>query len=781
MNIQEQLSQLQLPEQESDIAKQLLYNVQTNQAVVGLFGSFSVGKSELLNKLLGREGILPTHTNETTAIVTRIVYGSEDRIELIYHDGHVEEISMEQLRDYGTGGSVEQINKIMITLSSPEWLQQIEFIDTPGRNTKYSAHIEASKQAIIEADAAIYVLPWQGLTLEDIVYLKDLVLYQPNLYFVLNKVDRIEEEQGQSIEEVRQKVENEIFDQLEKKFPVYALSAKTGYNFDQFKEQFIPELVNNITEIKNTRFTHALDQFILSHEKSLQNELNILKLASAKDHEALDDEIRKIEVEQSKLQDQIKRKLVNTKGLLNAVQSEVNDVIANYLLETKHKLVGKLQDKSTLTHSLEDINTMIETELLSTRNKIYTRFEEKIGQVTSDRNLYQLSKLEGTEVQFQYNEPTYDDLQARYEERIVEITEQYQAKKNRLQLLVSEGNQDSASEMEQINQALIELEAQLQEEYKPEYIDDINFDQNKATKVLGYVGKAGDIALSIAAAVATAGVSAGAQIAGKAGAEVAKQTGKQTVKLATKEAVKTTTTQMVKNTGKVLTKEGLKTVGKEVAKQSGKETAKRIGLETLKAAGALASPVETITTNIGQAIDQNRRPEQELDKHHRQQFFMKRQRIEEKYDSLKNELRQLKDAQANNQAVAKNVEQKLLDMEKRQQEETNKLEQSIKRDQEKIMSKHFEKTLAEQLDELMTFETEKYVSWAKGEIEGVYLVLEKTIPTYYEQELSNWREQIQIAKDGFSEEEEQINVRMNEVESQLAICMDIRGQIRHDS
>ena len=41
------------------------------------------------------------------------------------------------------------IEKINVSLLEPEWLRHVEFIDTPGRNTKFTAHVEASKKQLL--------------------------------------------------------------------------------------------------------------------------------------------------------------------------------------------------------------------------------------------------------------------------------------------------------------------------------------------------------------------------------------------------------------------------------------------------------------------------------------------------------------------------------------------------------------------------------------------------------------------------------------------------------
>ena len=121
--LRDSLDRISLLSDEQRIVEQLIAQSELEQGVIGLFGSFSVGKSELLNKMVGRDGLLPTHTNETTAIVTSITYGDEDKIELIYKDGRMDTTSRENLHTLVAGGNVAEIEKIAIALSEPEWVK----------------------------------------------------------------------------------------------------------------------------------------------------------------------------------------------------------------------------------------------------------------------------------------------------------------------------------------------------------------------------------------------------------------------------------------------------------------------------------------------------------------------------------------------------------------------------------------------------------------------------------------------------------------------------------
>ena len=93
-----------------------------------------------------------------------------------------------------------------------------------------------------------------------------------------------------------------------------------------------------------------------------------------------------------------------------------------------------------------------------------------------DKNHYKLSELEGSGLSIQFQEPSFEDLQERYEKRLQEITSRYDNKEKRLNDILSGTNEDvSSTEIEKLRLEIGELEEQIQEEYVPQYIVDQDF------------------------------------------------------------------------------------------------------------------------------------------------------------------------------------------------------------------------------------------------------------------------------------------------------------------
>ena len=103
---------------------------------VAVIGEFKRGKSSLVNCILGTE-ILPTDILPTTAVVNRIIYGTEQKIEIHYKDGNVRKTSVEELAEYATKKNemnAASIREIVVHYPAVFCQNNIQLLDTPGLN-----------------------------------------------------------------------------------------------------------------------------------------------------------------------------------------------------------------------------------------------------------------------------------------------------------------------------------------------------------------------------------------------------------------------------------------------------------------------------------------------------------------------------------------------------------------------------------------------------------------------------------------------------------------------
>lgn len=180
-----------LPEQYKntveDVWQQL--NPQEKKLKMALVGAFSVGKSSLLNALLG-ERWLYTAQEEATALPTLIQYAEEKEISLINTDKSSIEIDFETF-SHVTVNAPHDAQCVMLNLPQ-NWLKDLIIVDLPGLGSVSERHYSYTVAQIQQADVILYVVAPRGVTVSDIETLKLIQSYGKHLLVVVNRWDEVQ-------------------------------------------------------------------------------------------------------------------------------------------------------------------------------------------------------------------------------------------------------------------------------------------------------------------------------------------------------------------------------------------------------------------------------------------------------------------------------------------------------------------------------------------------------------------------------------------------------------
>jgi GTPase Era involved in 16S rRNA processing len=177
------------------------------KVIIPVVGMFSVGKSTLLNSLLGRN-FLPIDTKQTTSIATELHFSHNERIEAYKlvpgKDNIMKEIFVETFNSIEVLKSPEVFSpkkysfiKAYIDSSFLEHHQNIVLVDMPGLSSGLENHEKAIRQYLGKATNYIFVESKVAgtLTTTASAFLKEIKSYGYNIFGIINQIDQPSENQ----------------------------------------------------------------------------------------------------------------------------------------------------------------------------------------------------------------------------------------------------------------------------------------------------------------------------------------------------------------------------------------------------------------------------------------------------------------------------------------------------------------------------------------------------------------------------------------------------------
>ena len=198
-----------------------------------VMGEFSTGKSTFINALMG-EAITKVDAKPTTAVITKLVYGERDRIVVHYQDGSSKEYGREEFErltaeaDAQSNELHERMDYVERTLPI-DMLKSMSIIDSPGLNSIKSVHEDMTRHFMDKADTVLWMFDANKPGSQtEIDALKRL---NPRLtpLVLVNKIDGIDEEEGDSVEGILEGVERRLENNKIEAQGYLGISAKMAF------------------------------------------------------------------------------------------------------------------------------------------------------------------------------------------------------------------------------------------------------------------------------------------------------------------------------------------------------------------------------------------------------------------------------------------------------------------------------------------------------------------------------------------------------------------------
>ena len=371
-------------EELAQVFKKLSNDLKNGEFSIVIVGEFSAGKSTLLNALMGNR-ILPSFSNETTATVNFLRH-SDKAIEgeagkVFYNSGTqeiIEDASLEAIQKYvSTKGDdvAKKVDHLDLYLNSDFLKDGVTLVDSPGLNGVADGHREITEAQILKSHASIFLFNSDHPgSKTDFDFLHDLQSKVKTIIFVLNKIDEIKADEGESPEsviETLKKTYKEKFPEVNSVpeiWPVAAYPALVARNAESLEYH---DKTNRTTEEKGRleqasrlkAFENRLLSFLTCGEKSKQQLLSpvdrvlVLAVDSRKFYE---DEKRMLEesVDTTELDNQI----ANIKETIEGLEGQI--------AESRNIVTGKIKE------SLRDLREELSAQMSRLQNRKLAEIDE---------------------------------------------------------------------------------------------------------------------------------------------------------------------------------------------------------------------------------------------------------------------------------------------------------------------------------------------------------------------------------------------------------------------
>lgn len=340
-------------EEECIKIKRMQKLVENKKFFLTVWGHYSAGKSKLINNILERD-LLPVQVRETTAALTYIYYGIDEKCIVIYEDGVSEEYELGVLKEVFQNNTkfpkLEEIDHIEVYINNELLKTGLVFVDTPGVNTVIQKHLNLAVNAIEQSGRILYVLG-NAPTNIDKQFIKQIADCGIKISFIRTKCDRFNEME-ENVEYALTKEKEDIFSftgnnteyipvSNEKESEWFRNINEIRKLLGQISEKLSDEL-KQITKERRKIFLHQYEIELSQEEQRLISMIDGNTQSLNQEIEICDRELRSLQSLEADLEKRIEGKVKQAKIESN---KEIDELITK-----RYKVFAKKLENSELKY-----------------------------------------------------------------------------------------------------------------------------------------------------------------------------------------------------------------------------------------------------------------------------------------------------------------------------------------------------------------------------------------------------------------------------------------------
>jgi GTP-binding protein EngB required for normal cell division len=307
---------------------------------IAILDQFKAGKSSFLNSLIGKP-ILPVGVIPVTTVISRLMYGEQERAVVSFFDGTCADVDIYNLDEYTSEAknpsNQKNVEMVDIELPALKDYAGLRLVDTPGLGSVFKYHMETSENWLPEVGAAILAVSSdRPLSENDLQLIRDLIQHTPKIVLLLTKTDLLSPEQQA---EVVRFFEETLKRELNRDFPIYLYS--TRQNVELFRDRLEAGLLFKLSLNRDFEFKKILQYKVQSLIKGCLSYLDIaLKTSTQAD---LDREGLRKQIMDEKVNYDLIREELFIIGRENQRQTRI--LIMSYLDKMQKPLRRKVMDR----------------------------------------------------------------------------------------------------------------------------------------------------------------------------------------------------------------------------------------------------------------------------------------------------------------------------------------------------------------------------------------------------------------------------------------------------
>lgn len=331
------------------------------ELLIPVVGTFSAGKSTLLNTFLGKEYLLTGITPET-ALATELHYSEDEYFEAIKLDGEIIKYEINEAEKIRNNASKYKYIRAYMNNENLKKIYPLILVDMPGFDSPLDEHNKAIKYYLDKgAHYVILTSVEEGtITKTMIRHLENIQTYGRDFSFFLSKTDL---RPSSDIDAIKEQLEEQIEINLLLNKKVESLSKNDGSGFNKVIENI------NVEEIIKRMYFEDISEL---HYNSIDN-LNLKSKSLKMDKEEIDKIIKELKNSIEIIKNKKERKIeeIRRRGNDNSVKKIVGSVLESLSNSTDEIVnVAMTGDQARVIRVINDI--IFNTIMLETKEEFST-------------------------------------------------------------------------------------------------------------------------------------------------------------------------------------------------------------------------------------------------------------------------------------------------------------------------------------------------------------------------------------------------------------------------